>query len=332
MEIRIKAEGSFPWQVRVLIPREELLQKAILSFPYFDALNRGTGVVRYRGQQVRRKTWEEVSKYKVFLEEHLRFHGLIGPDGKPRRRFIALGARDLANNLGYLAFLKGKGLFYLQDEPKLGISSYTCFFWGPNGFGIDDFSVDFEGGRISRQGETQESYDFVVSGLPLVKNGEPVDIQREEFLRKCTDIRHIFRLTPQEEEDLFQGYPDDMEGFLERLSELFARGPTRAWYVHSGVGITERGDLLILQAPGTLEEVAELAKGGGAQDFIVLDNGGSCFLYAPLNPDSTTFLNQSPKWRRPTVALLAFLLHGELPSNHDGYIEGVRRRYAGDRG
>ncbi len=330
MEIRIKAEGSFPWQVRVLIPREEL-QGAILSFPHFDALNRGTGVVRYRGQKVRRKTWEEVSKYKVFLEEHLRFHGLIGPDGKPRRRFIALGARNLGNNLGYLAFLKGKGLFYLEDEPKLGISSYTCFFWGPNGFGIGDFSVDFKEGRISRQGET-EGYDFVVSGLPLVKGGEPVDIQGEEFLRKCTDVRHIFYFTLQEEEELFQGYPNEMGGFLGRLLGLFVKGHTRAWYVHSGVGITEGGDLLILQAPGTLEEVAGLAKGEGARDFIVLDNGGSCFLYAPLNPDSTTFLNQSPKWRRPTVALLAFLLQGELPSNHDGYIAGGEKRYAGDRG
>jgi hypothetical protein len=87
--------------------------------------------------------------------------------------------------------------------------------------------------------------------------------------------------------------------------------------LHNCIGLSNES-IFILQREGTPEEVANFLREAGAEDGIILDNGGSVACWAWWLYPRGGFLFSAPDFRPPASSILAFVLKGPVGVNLPG--------------
>jgi tetratricopeptide (TPR) repeat protein len=149
---------------------------------------------------------------------------------------------------------------------------------------------DRDTGEIVLDGATQRGeIEWAVTGQPLLWEGEVPSLLAQAAL--TYDLRHVWRLRWedwQQDPRAHEAHTRLMEAFLDglarpveeraaalgRIAEEYGLQPEDS-YLHSSLGITEQGDLLLLMQQGSLEELGRVQRALGACRAILLDNGGS---------------------------------------------------------
>ena len=313
------------------IPRQAV-RTALLSVPKWDDLNGRGGIVRDRtraaaighnGDLLYRDSTPDM---KPSYDAHLKENGLSHRDP-----LIVIGARNLGNNLRIVAYKSGKGLLQVFGEnADQGQRIYYCLCCMESG-SIEAHTLRFSGNRISFIDETSVGTDenvpitWALSGQPLLWNGE-TDL--DTIILNTYDLRHHWfiksgggRFGPREEEsqdaeDLITTLvdTDDIKAVKQKAAELEL--PLEENYFHSAFGVTEEGDLIIVQTHGAFELIAKRLYTAGAVFAIELDEGGSVsthFVYQQDEQDEKESLADSriiasPYFRDKASALLIFKL------------------------
>ncbi|MEM1552064.1 MAG: hypothetical protein QXH03_05300 [Candidatus Bathyarchaeia archaeon] len=303
-----------------------------------------------------------LKRYKVPPESHLEpvislgptraVHGLnlLDGDGNPTCRLILIGNRNLGNNPGFVAWHSQKQprLFHLQgeffeDEEGLPKVFTMLTAWKGGDLTIESIRFkptgnDYMPCLLQHHSGKEEEIAWCTYGQQVLRKGEVVSI--EEIIDQFYDIRHVFWFPthqgnqtscPIGEEELralYAYYPTEPKGLTRwretLLRELYAGRP-RSRYFHNAVGVSS-DKVFILQRHGTPEEIGYWLREEGAEDGLILDNGGSVFTWAwwafrdVVQVGGRTVARignvifSAPGWRPPTISLIAFVLKG--PPRH----------------
>ena len=86
----------------------------------------------------------------------------------------------------------------------------------------------------------------------------------------------------------------------------------RARYFHSALGLSAR-EVVVLQREGTIEEIGAALRDAGADDGLILDNGGSvaCWVWW-ANNYAGGVVSPTVDYRPPGTSAIAFVLKGPL--------------------
>ena len=349
MELKIRMQHGLAYDLCLVIPREEL-EECLLSFPYWDKLIHSYGYVRHPMGEIPKNLsppashdpetgeWMErgkaLSKYKLPLEEHLGRNdlNLLDNQGQLTRRAILIGNRNLGNNSWFVAWHRAKQprCFHLKGEP-IEERIYSCLVWRREG-GLTIEAIKFQPERGDyRPCRALDGQDLSAEiiwctyGQQILREGGLVDL--EEILEQFYDIRHAlyFPTTVDEQERelrrVYEGYPNS---FQENVLREWRMGRPRSRYFHNVVGLAP-DKVIILQRHGTIEEFAHWLLELGAEDGLILDNGGSVFCWGwwpireVVKADKETIrrtghlLFSAPDWRPDSSSLLAFVLKGPVP-------------------
>jgi hypothetical protein len=326
VKVYINKTSGLANDLLLVIPFQEI-EDVLLSVPYWGELNRGEGMVRWRGNNEFQRTKEELKKYKVPVEKHLKDLGMLDEQGRPLYRVIAIGNRNLGNNYGVVAWHSKKcpKLFHLKDEP-IRERAYSCL-------------VRYKDMRLSiralRFGEEHIfSYDentdltndieWCTYGQQILKAGNITNI--EDIIQEFYDIRHVLALDPFREDmleiltQIYGCHPNkfNFNLFREKALEKLRSGIPRNRYLHNCVGLSQE-NVFILQREGTPEELAYRLAEAGALDAIILDNGGSvgCWVWWVYRSQDNTniaggFVFTAPDYRPPATSIIAFKLRGPV--------------------
>jgi len=359
MELKVHMQHGVTHGSTLTIPNEEL-DKCVLSMPGWAELAGSSGYLRHRvegmpkGQGLpasvdpRTGEWRDkdkgIKRYKVPPEKHLGAEmtfdeaertpaaaglGLLDEHGRPLRRLVLIGNRNLGNNLWFVAWHKDKNphCFHLETEPVTD-REYTCLVSYQEGrLAIETISFVQQGEDLvptrARDGaRLDERVDWCTYGQQVLRQGNLVGL--DELIEQFYDIRHtLYFQTPsyEGELELRDAYRDYPERFRQRASEAWMRGQPRSRYLHNAVGVGPDG-LVIVQRHGTVEEIGHWLREAGAEDGLILDNGGSVFTWAwwafkdviSANGKNITrtgnVIFSAPDWRPSSISLLAFVLKG----------------------
>jgi hypothetical protein len=271
-----------------------------------------------------------LSPLKTGVQHHLHdltLNGkvLLSDDGAPLRRLIAIGARNLGNNHGVVAWQREQSprFFSISGDP-LNYPEYWCVVKGIEKR-LSMRGVRFENALIYAAGRNiTDEVDWCVSGSPILRAGRVVPV--EDVIEQFYDIRHILAFVEESpegkhiKEEIYKDYP---VGFRENaLRALHELGVPRQRFLHNCLGLAEK-ELIILQKEGTIEEVAAGLKAEGASDGLILDNGGSVFCWAWWPYPNGGFIYSAPDFRPGSSAIIAFVLRGPartvLPGGSVGF-------------
>jgi len=341
-------QHGLAYDLCLMIPKAEL-EECLLSFPHWEKLVHSYGYVRHPMGEIPEHLsppvthdpesgeWKErgkaLSKYKLPLEEHLKGNDLklLDAQGQLTRRAILIGNRNLGNNSWFVAWHRNKKprCFHLKGEP-IEERSYTCItWWQEGGLSIETVRFKPERGdyrpyRLLDGKDLADEIIWCTYGQQILRAGKPVDI--EEIIDQFYDIRHVlyFPTTFEEQEQelrgIYEGYPDS---FRENVLKEWRSGRPRSRYLHNVVGLAP-DKVIILQRHGTIEEFAQWLLELGAEDGLILDNGGSVFTWAwwPFRDDVETsggkirrtghLLFNAPDWRPNSSSVIAFVLKGPV--------------------
>lgn len=294
-----------------------------------------------------------IKRYKVPPEDHLEltvsFEGcgavyrvnqpndqLVDEHGLPARRLILVGNRNLGNNLWFVAWHKDQNprCLHLRTEPVLE-RTYSCLVW----YKDRDLAIEpleFKRGhtdllpyRASDGACMAEQISWCTYGQQVLRDGELVSI--EEIIDEFYDIRHVLYYSVMgrydhgqaELREIYQGYP---ETYKMKVVAAWREGRPRSRYLHNAVGAGP-DQIIVLQRHGTVEEIGQWLRQEGAEDGIILDNGGSVFPRAwwPFRDTleaagkriarAGNVIFSAPGWRPLTISLVAFVLRG--PPRHE---------------
>lgn len=367
MELTIRLRHGRAYGLVLRIPKEELAD-CLLSMPGWAELVDSYGYIRHRVPQMPpeieppasqdprtgewKKGYEGIQRYKLPPEDHLgltvrcegsgALAGLSRPDnmlldrqGRPTRRLILIGNRNLGNNHWFVAWHEGKKphCFRLKAEP-VKARVYTCLVcYKTRDLAIEPLRFrprgdDFMPYRAKDDADVSDKISWCTYGQQVLHGGAVADI--EEILEQFYDFRHVlyfpvmrgYKQGKQQVQRIYEGYPHQ---FKDRLRQAWQEGHPRSRYLHNAVGIG-RDRIVIVQRHGTVEEIAEWLREEGAEDGLILDNGGSVFTWAwwafreavkskgkgAVKTGNVIF--SAPDWRRPTISLIAFVLKG--PPRH----------------
>ena len=257
-----------------------VIDNCFLSIPRWDILNGGGGIVRDRSR---------ISK--IAPGSSLPFFG-VPSDAKPeydthlndlnlsvQDPIIVIGARNLGNNLRIIAYKKGKGLLQLlgEDTDK-SKRDYFCLCYVGNGemrphklrFANEQIS-HIDGRSVAK--DKEEPIIWALSGQPLLWNRRT---NLNNIILNTYDLRHFWRIPTGEDRFGAQGHTGDLVEELvtllvdtgsvsavkEKAEELHLQREEN--YLHSAIGVSSDGSLLIAQLHGSFESVARtLKKAGG---------------------------------------------------------------------
>jgi hypothetical protein len=231
-----------------------------------------------------------------------------------------IGSRNVGNNHGFIAWQKDEipQLFHIRGDP-LNYPSYSCLVRSREGR-LSIRALRFENERaFEDRRDVTEEIEWCVFANWVLRDGQVVPI--EEIIDQFYDIRHVLafdreHLSGQQiEAEIYGDYP---QRFRENVLRAWReKGVPRNRFLHNGLGFSE-DHLFILQREGTIEEVAHGLREAGAQDGMILDNGGSVFCWAWWPYPKGGFLFTAPDFRPPSSAIIAFVLKGpaatDLPS------------------
>jgi len=320
--VRTHTEIVIPWSQ---------LDGAFLSVPCWRAIASGYGLLRHgpKGVASGERTYE-YPRYCPTYEEHA-----ANIPVENDQALLICGARNLGNNLGFVAFRQDgrPEVLHLADEPydkKL----YTCLCWveenGHRQLVLENATFPNEH-RIRLPEHTRARVHWAASGQAILWDGEVPPLA--QFVGETYDLRHVFHLVDNErlaktDEDKEHIRQDILS--LDRLRRLYTQnqdlspaerghmilsaaedmGLTRQHgYLHSSIGISPQG-VILLMAHGAIEEIGRAQQIAGAERAILLDNGGSCGYY--LSSLATKFFTTSTYFRPHAISALAFRLKGQL--------------------
>ncbi|MEM4724338.1 MAG: hypothetical protein QXP01_04945, partial [Candidatus Hadarchaeum sp.] len=303
-----------------------------------------------------------LKRYKVPPESHLEpvvplgpnhsVHGLnlLDGDGNPTCRLILIGNRNLGNNLGFVAWHSEKQpkLFHLRGEFFEHESGMPRVFtmltaWKDGDLTIEPMTFKPTGNDYmpclpQHHPRKEEDIAWCTYGQQVLREGKVVSI--EDLIDQFYDIRHVFWFPIHQVGDaycsageeelraLYAHYPErpqDLKEWKEALLRELRVGRPRSRYFHNAVGVSP-DKIVILQRHGTPEEIGHWLREEGAENGLILDNGGSVFAWAWWAPREVVEVRNkkyirtgnvifaSPEWRPDTISLIAFVLKG--PPRH----------------
>jgi len=316
----------------IILSRSEI-EDALFHIANREKFMKLPGLLRHIGKQDPEER-KKVGDCKIPVEKHLkcltqRGHELLDADGKPKRRVVVIGSRNVGNNHGFIAWQKDENpkLFHVQGDP-LNHRSYSCLVRHQDGQ-LAIRALCFKNDRVFEDDtDITESVTWCVYGNQVLRDGKVLRI--EGIIEQFYDIRHVLAFDRAQESgkkieaEIYEGYPDH---FRENALKALEKGVPRNRYMHNCLGLSE-DSLFILQREGTIEEIAYWLWEAGARDGVILDNGGSVFCWTWwLNPEGPYpktgypkggFLFTAPDFRLPSSAVIAFVLKGpaatDLPS------------------
>jgi len=318
MEAHIHKSPGLRNDLLVVIPRAEI-EDVLFHIANRDRLRQLPGLQRHVARDPQHS--DELASCKMPVEEHLRRlsvggHTLLDCEGKPKRRMIAIGCRNVGNNHGFVAWQKDQDpkLFHVWGEP-LNYPYYSCLTKHQTGFSVR--ALRFQGESVLEGGtDISEEVTWCVYANWVLRNGKVVSV--EDIIEQFFDIHHVLAYVRELdvgrriEAEIFEGYP---ERFRENaLRALREKGVPRNRFLHGCLGLSE-DNIYVLQREGTIEEMAHWLREAGARDGLILENGGSpaCWAWWPYPKGG--FLFTAPDYRPNATAVIAFVLKG--PVNTD---------------
>jgi hypothetical protein len=138
----------------------------------------------------------------------------------------------------------------------------------------------------------------------------------DAILDQFYDVRHVFAFDRRRAEgerihrELYANYPAQFRDNVLRVWR--DEGAPRARYVHNAVGLSADA-LIVVQREGTVEEIGAALKAAGADDGIILDNGGSvaCWVWW-ANSYAGGIVSPTVDYRPPGTSAIAFVLKGPV--------------------
>ena len=296
------------------IDRSEL-NGARLSVVNRDRLMALPGMPRHR--QASAAEAQGMADAKRPIEAHLERLGVVDGEGRAQRRAIAISNRNLGTNHGHVAWQRGEQprLFRVLEDP-LAAPRPSFLAAGRDGaIGIEDFAVDVAGDRlVDAEGrDASGRLEWATVGQRVVRAGRVTPI--EEIAAHFYDARHVLAFDPKREagerirEEIYQGYPGT---FAVNVHRGWRAGVPRARYVHNAVGVNAR-EVIVLQREGTIEEIGQWLIDAGADDGVILDNGGSvvCWVWW-ANDYRGGIVSPTVDYRPPGTSAIVFDLKGPL--------------------
>ncbi len=317
-------------ELLIELPIQEI-EAAFMQVHDWRTLNDGEGMVRWRGSGEYSRTAAQLQNTKVSMAVHLQNLGILDKTRMPLCRAIAIGNRNLGNNHGVVAWHKDKqpSLFCLHGEP-LAQRTYTCLVHHQDGR-LTIQTLSFAGGQIKATNRTTDlrgDINWCTYGQQILKEGEVTGI--EDLIHEFYDIRHVLAIDPTREtgrqilETVYAGQQAEVfniDVFRQQARQQWLAGVPRSRYFHSCVGLSET-NLFILQGEGTPETLAQRLAKVGAQDAVILDNGGSvgCWTWwvnghRESQHPSGGFIFQAPDYRPPATSIIVFRMSGPVRTN-----------------
>jgi hypothetical protein len=164
--------------------------------------------------------------------------------------------------------------------------------------------------------------NWAASGKPLVKNGNPVNI--EDVVEQYYDVAHVFAVSNEKIENkesrpdrlrkgdlvqkLYKNYPKD---FKKNCIDVMSDGYEKGKYYFDVVGVDD-SKFMILQKYGTLDDVSKSAQEIGMKDAIIVDEGGSVATWSWYHGPNGGFENCSSYLRPQAIAVLGIKLNYPL--------------------
>jgi len=263
-----------------------------------------------------------VAKCKIPIEEHLRELGIVDASGEPKCRAVAISNRNLGANHGNIAWQRSATprIFRVAEDP-CGYAAYSCLtVWRDGRLSIEDLRFDFDAQKIHAAADGRDLSDeieWATFGQRVLRDGSLTPI--EEIIGQFYDLRHVLAFDHHKDhgvrvrDDSYSGYPGRFHE--NALSAWREAGVPRARYFHNAIGFS-REALFVVQREGTVEEVGAALRAAGADDGIILDNGGSVACWAWwLNQYRGGIVSPTVDYRPPGTSAIAFVLKG--PVSHD---------------
>jgi len=324
MQATINKSAGLRNDLRLVIPREEL------ETVRFQVVNRDgfmllPGLLRGTEKQEPAER-AAVGKLKRPVEEHLRAMAeVLDESGRPLRRVIAIGSRNVGNNRGFQAWQRGAApqRFLIRGDAPWDLPVPMLTFTRGRALVARDLQLSertvFEDCR-----DVTEEIEWCVFGNCVLRRGRAVPV--EEMADHFYDMGHLVAADREANqgkqvwEAIYHGH--DLRPRAEIVDALRRLRVPRNRYLHNAVGLAPER-VIILQREGTVEDVAQWLRDAGAEDGFILDNGGSVFCWAWWIGDKGGYLFRGPDFREPSSAVLAFVLYGppytDLPSGSISY-------------
>jgi len=298
----------------VRLERAEL-DSALLSVANREALRALPGMVRHRPPTEQEQ--QGIAGLKMPLEAHLEALGVTGPDGRARLRAVAISNRNLGTNHGHLAWQRDESprAFRIREDPSA--APRGCLVCRSGGqLSIERLEFDVEHDRLYRAADGDDIGDEVewaTSGQQVLRGGRVASI--DDLAGEFYDARHLLAFDHHRQagerigRDIYRGYPDTFE---QQVRSAWAAGVPRARYFHNAVGLSADA-VLILQREGTVEEIGAALRDAGADDGVILDNGGSiaCWVWW-VNLYAGGIISPTVDYRPPGTSAIAFVLKGPM--------------------
>lgn len=293
------------------------LQTAWLNIANREQLRALPGMPRHRPPTPDEE--QGIAAAKQPIESHLRALGLVDESGRARRRAIAISNRNLGTNHGHVAWQRDSHppIFSIAGDPRQ--PEYSCLAVRRDGrISIETLRFDFDGQRLSRavdRRDVSDEVEWATAGQRVLRHGATVGF--EELAGRFYDARHLLAFDPRREEGerirqaIYQGYPAGFEANVRRAWR--DQGVPRARYVHNAIGVSDR-EVVVVQREGTVEEVGQALRDAGADDGLILDNGGSiaCWVWW-ANEYRGGLVSPTVDYRPPGTSAIALVLRG--PTN-----------------
>jgi hypothetical protein len=233
---------------------------------------------------------------------------------------VVLSARNTVNEWRYQVRIGGEWFRRHGDLPI------------PPGWPV--VALGSGGAALQVLSEVDDSVVDLVSGLPLVTNGQP--ISHPVLVSNCSDVAHAYDVDPQGRRgsspsawsalsDLWQQCKDENlsdEELTARMDRLAASRRVRPseHLLHSVIAQRWDGSLVAFAITGGLKSIARvLSARWNVRHAVLLDNGGSVGWLALMpGADSPAVLVAGANYRPRGTAFLVFDIGGFLhPLAHD---------------
>jgi hypothetical protein len=294
------------------------IERALLSVPHRDALMALPGIPRHR--EATADEAARLSACRVPVDVHLRGLGVVDAAGRAALRAVAVTNRNLGANHGHLAWLRGAAppIFHVREDP-CDYSTYSCLAASRDGaLSIQELRFDVARQRIrdaSGERDVSDEIEWAVFGQRVLRQGRISRI--EEIAHQFYDVRHVLAFEPRREEgeavrrEVYAGYP---RGFRDNVARAWRQGVPRARYYHNAIGVSADA-IHLVQREGTVEEIGAALRDAGADEGVILDNGGSvaCWVWW-ANDYAGGLVSPTVDYRPEGTSVIAFVLEG--PAHH----------------
>jgi hypothetical protein len=295
------------------------IDTALLNLANRQRLMTLPGMPRHR--EATSEETHSVAECKIPIEQHLRHLGVLDADGKPKCRAVAISNRNLGTNHGNIAWQRTATppIFRVAEDP-CAYAAYSCLTaWRDGTLSIEDLRFDFTAQSVhATEGrDLSDEIEWATFGQRILRTGLLTPI--EDIIEQFYDLRHVLAFDHHKDHGVRvrnDGYRDYPARFRENaLSAWRDCGVPRARYFHNAIGFS-RDALFVVQREGTVEEVGAALRDAGADDGIILDNGGSVVCWAWwLNQYRGGIVSPTIDYRPPGTSAIAFVLKG--PVSHD---------------